>query len=47
MVVNSAGRGHRGILEEVTPDDLRQRFELDVFASMTLIQAVVPGMRAR
>ncbi len=47
VLVNNAGYGHKGVLEEVALDDLRRQFEVNVFAPVALIQAVLPGMRAR
>ena len=47
VLVNNAGYGHRGVLEEVALDDLRRQFDVNVFAPVALIQAVLPGMRAR
>ena len=47
VLVNNAGYGHEGVLEEVGLDDLRRQFEVNVFAPVAMIQAVLPGMRAR
>jgi NAD(P)-dependent dehydrogenase (short-subunit alcohol dehydrogenase family) len=47
VLVNNAGYGHRGVLEEVALKDLRQQFEVNVFGPVALIQAVLPGMRTR
>ena len=46
-LVNNAGYGHQGVLEEVALDDLRRQFEVNVFAPVALIQAVLPRMRER
>ena len=47
VLVNNAGYGHEGLLEESTIDDLRHQFEVNVFAPVALIQAVLPYMRKR
>lgn len=47
VLVNNAGYGHEGILEESTLAELRQQFEVNVFAPAALIKAVLPHMRAR
>ncbi|KDE90691.1 oxidoreductase [Stenotrophomonas maltophilia] len=47
VLVNNAGYGHEGILEESTLAELRQQFEVNVFAPAALIKAVPPHMRAR
>ena len=46
VLVNNAGYGLRGVMEEVAIVDLRRQFEVNVFAPVALIQAVLPGMRA-
>ena len=43
VLVNNAGYG----VEEIAIDALRREFEVNVFAPAALIQAVLPGMRAR
>ena len=47
VLVNNAGYGHEGILEESTLDELRNQFEVNVFGPAALIKAVLPHMRAR
>lgn len=47
VLINNAGYGLRGVVEEIAIDDLRRQFEVNVFAPAALIQAVLPGMRSR
>ncbi|AUC97368.1 oxidoreductase [Bradyrhizobium sp. SK17] len=47
VLVNNAGYGHEGILEESSIDDLRRQFEVNVFGAVAMIQAVLPHMRKR
>ena len=47
VLVNNAGYGHEGILEESPLDEMRHQFEVNVFAAVAMIQAVLPGMRER
>ncbi|HEL2956971.1 TPA: oxidoreductase [Stenotrophomonas maltophilia] len=47
VLVNNAGYGHEGILEESTLAELRQQFEVNVFGPAALIKAVLPHMRTR
>jgi NAD(P)-dependent dehydrogenase (short-subunit alcohol dehydrogenase family) len=47
VLVNNAGYGHEGILEESSMDDLRRQFEVNVFGPVAMIQAVLPYMRKR
>jgi NAD(P)-dependent dehydrogenase (short-subunit alcohol dehydrogenase family) len=47
VLVNNAGYGHEGILEESSVDDLRRQFEVNVFGAVAMIQAVLPCMRKR
>ena len=47
VLVNNAGYGHEGILEESSIDDLRRQFEVNVFGAVAMIQAVLPFMRNR
>ncbi|SCW86280.1 oxidoreductase [Ancylobacter rudongensis] len=47
VLVNNAGYGHEGILEESSIDDLQRQFAANVFGPVAMIKAVLPGMRAR
>ena len=46
-LVNNAGHGGGGPVEEVPLDMVRETFETNVFAVIRLCQLVLPGMRAR
>jgi NAD(P)-dependent dehydrogenase (short-subunit alcohol dehydrogenase family) len=47
VLVNNAGYGSYGSVEEVPLAEARRQFEVNVFAAARLIQLVVPQMRAR
>ncbi len=47
VLVNNAGYGHEGTLEESTLDDLRRQFEVNVFGVVAVTQGVLPHMRKR
>lgn len=47
VLINNAGYGHEGILEETSLADVRRQFEVNVFGAVAVIQAVLPYMRAR
>ncbi|HET6390197.1 oxidoreductase [Hyphomicrobium sp.] len=47
VLVNNAGYGHEGILEETPLEDVRRQFDANVFGAVAMIKAVLPGMRAR
>ena len=44
-IVNNAGYGQQGPLEETPLDAFREQFETNVFATVALAQLVLPGMR--
>jgi len=47
VLVNNAGYGHEGILEETALEDVQQQFHANVFGAVAMIKAVLPGMRSR
>ena len=47
VLVNNAGYGHEGTLEESPMAELVHQFEVNVFGAVALIKAVLPGMRKR
>jgi NAD(P)-dependent dehydrogenase (short-subunit alcohol dehydrogenase family) len=47
VLVNNAGYGQQGALEEVPLDRWRAQFETNVFGVVRMCQLVLPGMRAR
>jgi NAD(P)-dependent dehydrogenase (short-subunit alcohol dehydrogenase family) len=46
-LINNAGYGHEGTLEESSMEELRRQFDVNVFGAVAMIKAVLPGMRAR
>ncbi|MFC3693269.1 oxidoreductase [Chenggangzhangella methanolivorans] len=47
VLVNNAGYGQEGALEESSLEDLQRQFAANVFGPVAMIKAVLPGMRAR
>jgi NAD(P)-dependent dehydrogenase (short-subunit alcohol dehydrogenase family) len=47
VLVNNAGYGHEGALEESSMDDLIRQFAANVFGAVAMTKAVLPGMRRR
>jgi len=47
VLVNNAGRGWFGSVEGSPDETIRRTFDLNLFAVVEMIQAVLPGMRAR
>ncbi|SFS16886.1 Short-chain dehydrogenase [Dyella sp. OK004] len=47
VLVNNAGYGHEGILEESPLTDMRQQFDVNVFGAVAMMKAVLPYMRSR
>jgi NAD(P)-dependent dehydrogenase (short-subunit alcohol dehydrogenase family) len=47
VLVNNAGYGQEGIMEESSLAELRHQFEVNVFGPAALLKAVLPHMRAR
>jgi NAD(P)-dependent dehydrogenase (short-subunit alcohol dehydrogenase family) len=47
VLVNNAGYGYRAAVEEADDADIRRLFDTNVFGTVDMIKAVLPGMRAR
>lgn len=47
VLVNNAGYGHEGSLEESPLAEMRQQFDVNVFGAVAMIKAVLPSMRMR
>ncbi len=47
VLVNNAGYGHEGVLEESSMEDLQRQFAANVFGPVAMVKAVLPGMRER
>ncbi|MFB0497647.1 NAD(P)-dependent dehydrogenase (short-subunit alcohol dehydrogenase family) [Mucilaginibacter sp. OAE612] len=47
VVVNNAGYGQLGTLEELTDDEARKNFDVNVFGSLNVIRNVMPIFRAK
>ena len=46
-VVNNAGYGHFGAIEELTDEELRNQFEVNLFGVLNVTRAVLPQLRAQ
>lgn len=47
VLVNNAGYGHEGILEESPLAEMRRQFDVNVFGPVAMMKAVLPFMRTR
>lgn len=47
VLVNNAGYGYEGSIEEATPEAVRTQFDVNVFGAISMLQAVLPFMRKR
>jgi len=47
VVVNNAGHSLRGALDSLPDEDLRGTFDINVFATLNVIRAALPRMRAQ
>lgn len=47
VLVNNAGYGHEGIMEESSIDEMVQQFNVNVFGAVALMKAFLPYFRAR
>jgi short-subunit dehydrogenase/MoaA/NifB/PqqE/SkfB family radical SAM enzyme len=47
VLINNAGVGYFALMEETTAENMRHLFEVNTFAPMALIQALLPQMQTR
>ncbi|TFY87723.1 oxidoreductase [Pseudomonas nabeulensis] len=47
VLVNNAGYGHEGIMEESPLTEMRRQFDVNVFGAVAVTKAVLPYMRSR
>ncbi|MGF6381427.1 NAD(P)-dependent dehydrogenase (short-subunit alcohol dehydrogenase family) [Paraburkholderia atlantica] len=47
VLVNNAGYGHEGIMEESPLSEMRRQFDVNVFGAVAMMKAVLPFMRER
>ncbi|MDF2817569.1 MAG: short-chain dehydrogenase [Stenotrophomonas rhizophila] len=47
VLVNNAGYGHEGVMEESPLAEMRRQFDVNVFGAVAMMRAVLPGMRSR
>ena len=47
IVVNNAGTGHYGFVEELTEAEIRAQFETNLFGALWITQAALPYLRAQ
>jgi NAD(P)-dependent dehydrogenase (short-subunit alcohol dehydrogenase family) len=47
VLVNNAGYGHEGIMEESPLSEMRRQFDVNVFGAVAMMKAVLPFMRTR
>ncbi|MFL9931719.1 oxidoreductase [Paraburkholderia sp. RL18-103-BIB-C] len=47
VLVNNAGYGYEGSVEEATPQAIRAQFDVNLFGAVSVLQAVLPFMRKR
>ncbi|WJH39371.1 oxidoreductase [Aliirhizobium terrae] len=47
VLINNAGFGHEGVLEESPLDEMRRQFDVNVFGAVAVAKAFLPRFRAR
>ncbi|TCW78029.1 short-chain dehydrogenase/reductase [Burkholderia sp. SRS-46] len=47
VLVNNAGYGHEGIMEEAPLSEMRRQFDVNVFGAVAMMKAALPFMRER
>lgn len=47
VLINNAGYGHEGVLEESPLEEMRRQFDVNVFGAVAIAKAFLPRFRAR
>jgi NADP-dependent 3-hydroxy acid dehydrogenase YdfG len=47
VLINNAGYGHEGVLEESPIDEMRRQFDVNVFGAVAVAKAFLPRFRER
>lgn len=47
VLINNAGYGHEGVLEESPLEEMRRQFDINVFGAVSVAKAFLPRFRAR
>ncbi|WP_414815908.1 oxidoreductase [Rhizobium sp. IY2] len=47
VLINNAGYGHEGVLEESPVEEMRRQFDVNVFGAVAVAKAFLPRFRAR
>ena len=47
VLINNAGYGHEGVMEESPLSEMRRQFDVNVFGAVAMMKAVLPFMRQR
>jgi NAD(P)-dependent dehydrogenase (short-subunit alcohol dehydrogenase family) len=47
VLVNNAGYGHEGVMEESSLSEMRRQFDVNVFGAVAVMKSVLPYMRER
>jgi len=47
VLINNAGYGHEGVLEESPLEEMRRQFDVNVFGAVAVTKAFLPFLRAR
>ncbi len=47
VLVNNAGYGHEGVMEESSLDEMRHQFDVNVFGAVAMTKALLPYLRQR
>jgi NAD(P)-dependent dehydrogenase (short-subunit alcohol dehydrogenase family) len=47
VLVNNAGYGHEGVMEESALHEMKRQFDVNVYGAVAMIKAVLPAMRKR